>query len=85
MLVLPYLIILLYNRLGNNNSNLNSFFMTQKKIVRTCTNSLWLALTTPSFISVKKLQILDLYYYQLAIYITYLSLIFFQMLSNLLR
>ena len=43
-----------------------SLFITQKKIVRTCTNSLWLAHTTPLFISLKKLKIFDIYSYQLA-------------------
>ena len=40
----------------------------QKKIIRTCTNSLWLEHTTPLFISLKKLKIRDIYTYQLAIH-----------------
>ena len=36
-----------------NNSNLDSLFITQKKIIRTCTNSIWLEHTTPLFLSLK--------------------------------
>ena len=55
-LILPYLTYCTIVWGDKNNSNLNSLFITQKKIVRTCTNSLWLAHTTP------------LYSYQLAIH-----------------
>ena len=42
-LILPYLTYCTIVWGDKNNSNLNSLFITQKKIVRTCTNSLWLA------------------------------------------
>ena len=67
-LILPYLTYCTIVRGDKNNSNLNSLFITQKKIVRTCTNSLWLAHTTPLFISLNKLQNFDIYSYQLAIH-----------------
>ena len=57
-LILPYLTYCTIVWGDKNNSNLNSLFITQKKIVRTCTNSLWLAHTTPLFISLKKLKFL---------------------------
>ena len=65
-LILPYLTYCTIVWGDKNNSNLNSLFITQKKIVRTCTNSLWLVHTTPLFISLKKLKIFDIYSYQLA-------------------
>ena len=65
-LILPYLTYCTIVWGDKNNSNLNSLFITQKKIVRTCTNSLWLAHTTPLFISLKKLKFFDIYSYQLA-------------------
>ena len=49
-----------------NNTNLESLFILQKKVIRTCTNSLWLEHTTPIFIALKTLKIHDLY--QLAIH-----------------
>ena len=67
-LILPYLSYCTIVWGDQNNSNLNSLFITQKKIVRTCTNSLWLAHTTPLFISLKKLKFFDIYSYQLAIH-----------------
>ena len=66
--ILPYLTYCTIVWGDQNNSNLNSLFITQKKIVSTCTNSLWLAHTTPLFISLKKLKIFDIYSYQLAIH-----------------
>ena len=51
-----------------NNHNLNFLFITQKKIVRTCTNSLRLAHTTPLFTSLKKLKKFDIYSYQIVIH-----------------
>ena len=66
-LILPYLTYCTIVWGDKNNSNLNSLFITQKKIVRTCTNSLWLAHKTPLFISLQKLRNFDIYSYQLAI------------------
>ena len=65
-LVLPYISYCTLVWGDNNNSNLDSLFITQKKIIRTCTNSLWLEHTTPLFLSLKKLKIRDIYTYQLA-------------------
>ena len=50
------------------NSNLDSLFITQKKIIRTCTNSIWLEHTTPLFLSFKKIKICDIYIQQLAVH-----------------
>ena len=41
--------------------NLESLFILQIKVIRTCTNSLWLEHTTPIFIALKTLKIRDLY------------------------
>ena len=65
-LVLPYLSYCTIVWGDKNNANLDSLFLTQKKIIRTCTNSLWLAHTTPLFLSMKKFKIHDIYTYQLA-------------------
>jgi hypothetical protein len=67
-LVLPYLSYCTLVWGDKNNSNLESLFLLQKKIIRTCTNSLWLEHTTPLFISLKKLKLRDIYTYQLAVY-----------------
>ena len=67
-LVLPYLSYCALVWGDRNNANLESLFLVQKKIIRTCTNSLWLEHTTPLFISLKKLKIRDMYTYQLAIH-----------------
>ena len=53
-LVLPYLSYCTIVWGDRNNSNLDSLFITQKKIIRTCTNSIWLEHTTPLFLSLKK-------------------------------
>ena len=45
--VLPYLSYCALVWGDKNNTNLESFFLLQKKIIRTCTNSLWLEHTTP--------------------------------------
>ena len=50
-LVLPYLSYCTIVWRDKNNSNLDSLFITQKKIIRTCTNSIWLEHTTPLFLS----------------------------------
>jgi hypothetical protein len=49
-----------------NNSNLDSLFLTQKKIIRTCTNSVWLAHTNPLFTQLQTLKVRDIYIHQLA-------------------
>ena len=66
-LVLPYLS---YCTIvwGDNNSNLDSLFITQKKIIRTCTNSVRLEHTTLLFLSLKKLKIRNIYTQQLAVH-----------------
>ena len=53
-LLLPYLSYCTIVWGDRNNSNLDSLFITQKKIIRTCTNSIWLEHTTPLFLSLKK-------------------------------
>ena len=53
-LVLPYLSYCTIVWGDRNNSNLDSLFITQKKIIRTYTNSIWLEHTTPLFLSLKK-------------------------------
>ena len=67
-LVLPYLSYCTIVWGDKNNSNLNSLFIAQKKIIRTCTKSLWLAHTSPLFSSLKTLKIFDIYSHQLAIH-----------------
>lgn len=67
-LVLPYLTYCTLVWGDKNNANLDSLLITQKKIIRTCTYSLWLAHTAPLFISLKKLKIHDIYSYQTAIH-----------------
>ena len=49
-----------------NNSGLDSLFLLQKRVIRTCTNSLWLAHTDPLFSSMNTLKIYDIYKLQLA-------------------
>ena len=65
-LVLPYLSYGAMIWADSNNANLHSLFLLQKRIIRTCTNSLWLAHTDPLFSSLKTLKIYDLYKLQLA-------------------
>lgn len=65
-LVLPYLSYGTVVWADMNNANLNSLFLLQKRIIRTCTNSLWLDHTDPLFISLKTLKISDIYKLQLA-------------------
>ena len=67
-LVLPYLSYCTIVWGDRNNSNLDSLFITQKKIIRTCTNSIWLEHTTPLFLSLKKFKIRDIYLQQLAVH-----------------
>lgn len=49
-----------------NNSNLDSLFLLQKRVIRTCTNSLWLDHTDPLFSSLSTLKVRDIYKLQLA-------------------
>ena len=51
-----------------NNANLDSLFIAQKKVIRTCSYSLWLEHSTPLFLSLNKLKIRDIYTYQLAVH-----------------
>ena len=44
-----------------NNANLESLSITQKKVIRNCTYSLWLEHSTPLFLSLNKLKIRDIY------------------------
>ena len=67
-LVLPYLIYFTLVWGDKNNANLESLFITQKKVIRTCTYSLWLEHSTPLFLSLNKLKIRDIYTYQLAVH-----------------
>ena len=55
-LALPYLSYCTIVWGERNNSNLDSLFITQKKIIRTCTNSIWLEHITPLFLSLKNLK-----------------------------
>ena len=67
-LVLPYLT---YSTLvwgDKNNANLDSLSITQKKVIRTCTYSLWLEHSTPLFLSLNKLNICDIYTYRFAVH-----------------
>ena len=47
--ILPYLSYCAIIWADNNNSHLDSLFLLQKKSVRICTNSVWLAHTDPHF------------------------------------
>jgi len=42
-----------------NNSNIDSIFLLQKRVIRTCTNSLWLDHTDPLFVKLHTLKIYD--------------------------
>ena len=59
-LVLPYLTYCTLVWGDKNNANLESLFITQKKVIRTCTYSLWLEHSTPLFLSLIKLKICDI-------------------------
>jgi hypothetical protein len=67
-LVYPYLQYGAMIWADNNNSHRDSIFLLQKRLVRTCTNSNWLAHTDPLFVSLKTLKIYDIYRYQLAVF-----------------
>lgn len=65
-LVFPYLNYCAILWADKNNSHIQSLFLMQKKIIRTCTNSLWLAHTDPLFADLKTLKIHDIYTFQTA-------------------
>ena len=65
-LVFPYLNYCVIIWGDKNNANINSLFLMQKRIIRTCTNSMWLAHTDPLFYSLKTLKVCDLYTFQTA-------------------
>lgn len=65
-LVFPYLNYCAIIWADYNNAHIHSLFLMQKKIIRTCTNSAWLAHTDPLFNSLQTLKINDLYTFQLA-------------------
>ena len=65
-LVFPYLNYCAITWADKNNANLHSLFLMQKRIIRTCTNSVWLAHTDPLFYSLKTLKVCDLYTFQTA-------------------
>lgn len=67
-LVLPYLNYCALIWADRNNSQLDSLFLVQKRIIRTCTNSLWLAHTDPLFVLLKTLKIHDIYKFQLGVF-----------------
>jgi hypothetical protein len=67
-LVLPYFSYGAMIWADPNNSSLDSMFLLQKRVIRSCTNSPWLAHTDPLFTSLKTLKIYDIYKHQLAIF-----------------
>ena len=67
-LILPYLSYGTMIWADPNNSNTDSIFLLQKRIIRSCTNSLWLAHTDPLFTQLHTLKIYDIYKLQLAIF-----------------
>ena len=52
----------------NNNSHRDSILLLQKRIVRTCTNSMWLEHANPLFQSLNTLKIQDLHSLQVGIF-----------------
>jgi hypothetical protein len=64
--VLPYLSYCAIIWTDKNNSNVDSLFLIQKRVIRTCTNSIWLAHTDPLFKSLNTLKVHDLHTLQLA-------------------
>ena len=58
-LVYPYINYCAIIWADNNNSHRDSILLLQKRIVRTCTNSMWLELTNPLFQSLNTLKIQD--------------------------
>ena len=60
-LVLPHLHYCNIVWADSNNCNLNSILVKQKRIIRLCTNSAWLAHTPPLFAQLNTLKICDLH------------------------
>ena len=67
-LVLPYLSYGAMIWADPNNTSLDSLFLLQKRVIRSCTNSPWLAHTDPLFSTLKTLKIYDIYKLQLAVF-----------------
>jgi len=67
--ILPYLSYCALIWADKNNSNLEPLYLIQKKAIRTCTNSVWLAHTNPLFSQLKTLKIRDIYIHQLGTYL----------------
>ena len=67
-LVYPYINYCAIIWADNNNSHRDSILLLQKRIVRTCTNSMWLAHTNPLFQSLNTLKIQDLHTLQIGIF-----------------
>jgi hypothetical protein len=65
-LVLPYFSYGAMIWADPNNTCLDSLFLLQKRVIRSCTNSPWLAHTDPLFSTLKTLKIYDIYKLQLA-------------------
>ena len=68
-LILPYFSYGAMIWADPNNANLDSLFLLQKRAIRTCTNSLWLAHTDPLFSSLSTLKVQDIYKLQLATFL----------------
>jgi len=64
--ILPYLSYCAIIWADKNNTNLDSLFLVQKKSIRICTNSLWLAHTNPLFYQFQALKVHDIYIHQLS-------------------
>lgn len=67
-LILPYFSYGAMIWTDPNNTSLDSLFLLQKRVIRSCTNSPWLAHTDPLFSSLKTLKIHDIYKLQLAVF-----------------
>ena len=84
-LALPYLSYCTIVWGERNNSNLDSLFITQKKIIRTCTNSIWLEHTTPLFLSLKKIKSLTFIFNNLQSTCTGTTMTYFLMGSQIIN
>ena len=67
-LVYPYINYCAIIWADNNNSHRDSILLLQKRIVRTCTNSMWLEHTNPLFQSLNTLKIQDIHCLQVGIF-----------------
>jgi hypothetical protein len=67
-LVLPYFSYGAMIWADPNNTSLDSLFLLQKRVIRSCTNSPWLSHTDPLFASLKTLKVYDIYKLQLAVF-----------------